>query len=131
MLRLLQQMRVVTPLYRPSLKWPVHIILPVVKRGKTQPFTLTQWEQQTVCKLHLHLHSWSKNHANLNETVSIVVVIENPFFINYCFSKALSAVTELKQKSYWFQRPWGLNGHLTQWFIVCLRGYPYFPRPKW
>lgn len=50
-------------------------------------------------KLHLHLHSWSKNHANLNETVSIVAVIENPFFINYRFSKALSAVTELKQKN--------------------------------
>lgn len=63
-----------------------------------QLFTPTQWEQQTVRKLHLHLHSSSKNHANLNETVSIVAVIENLFFVNYCFSKALSAVTELKQK---------------------------------
>lgn len=49
-------------------------------------------------KLHLHLHSSSKNHANLNETVSIVAVIENPFFVNYGSSKGLSAVTELKQK---------------------------------
>lgn len=56
-------------------------------------------------KLHLHLHSClpkkkkkKENHANLNETVSIVAVIENPFFVNYSFSKALSAVTGLKQK---------------------------------
>ena len=57
-----------------------------------QPFPRTQWEQQTVRKLHLHLHSWSqkKNHANLNETVSIVVVIEKLFFVNYCSSKGLA-----------------------------------------
>lgn len=39
-----------------------------------------------------------------------MAVIEKPFFVNYCFSKALSAVTELKQKeSYWFWRSWGLK----------------------
>lgn len=56
-------------------------------------------------KLHLHLHPLSKkkkkkNHANLNETVSIVTVIENPFFVNYAFSKAFSTVTKLEQKSW-------------------------------
>lgn len=50
-------------------------------------------------KLHLHLHpSSKKNHANLNETVAIVSVIENPFFVNYASSKAFSTVTKLKQK---------------------------------
>lgn len=49
-------------------------------------------------KLHLHLHSSSKNHANLNESVSIVAVIEKPFFVNYCLSKASSAFPGLKQK---------------------------------
>lgn len=39
-----------------------------------------------------------KNHANLNETVAIVSVIENPFFVNYASSKAFSTVTKLKQK---------------------------------
>lgn len=87
----------------------MNIILPVLKHGEDATIHATQWGHQTVRKLYLHLHSGSKNHANLNETVSIVSVIENPFFVNYCFSKALSAVTELKQKSVIDSR--GLNGH--------------------
>ena len=82
------------------------IILPVLN-WEHATIHATQREQQTVRKLHLHLHSWCKKkkkgrkkiHANLNETVSFVAVIEKPFFVNYCFSKALSAVTELKQKN--------------------------------
>lgn len=76
-------------------------------------------------KLHLHLHPLSKkkkkNHANLNETVSIVTVIENPFFVNYAFSKAFSAVTKLKQKKLVILQVGGFkNGHVELMF-VCVR----------
>lgn len=76
------------------------ILFYLCRAGRTQPFTPTQWGQQTVRKLHLHLHSSSKNHANLNETVPIVAVIENPFFVNYCFPKSLvrSHRAETKKK---------------------------------
>lgn len=71
-------------------------------------------------KLHLHLHSSSKNHANLNETVPIVAVIENPFFVNYAFSKALSAVTVLKQKKVIDSGGRGVsNGHEKNIVVYC------------
>lgn len=76
-------------------------------------------------KLHLHLHPLSppkkkkKNHANLNETVSIVTVIKNPFFVNYALSKAFSTVTKLKQKKLGILQV-GRFTKRTRWIIVCL-----------
>lgn len=82
-------------------------------------------------KLHLHLHpSSKKNHANLNETVSIVTVIENPFFVNYGFSKAFSTVTKLKQKKLVIVEVGGFkNGHVKLMF-VCARVFVFWTKIK-
>lgn len=69
-----------------------------------------------------------ENHANLNETVSIVAVIENPFFVNYGFSKAFSTVTNLKQKKLVIVEVGGFeNGHVKL-MLVCARVFVFWTK---
>lgn len=89
-------------------------------RTGTTPFSARQREKQTVFKSHGHLHYESKNHANFNETVSFVVVIEKPFCVNYFYRMALPwSLGWNKNKSFQRFNP-SLNCVMLFYDIICL-----------